>query len=90
MVIDFERIKDVSDVSGTGNVADGVIFDDGQVVVHWLGTHSSINVYSSLKDVECFNCCKCFSKPSGVLSNIAGIICTIINLFQSFQSFQFS
>lgn len=48
----FERIKDVSGTSGCGNVADGVVFDDGQVVVHWLGEHSSVNVYHSLCDVE--------------------------------------
>lgn len=31
------RDTDVSGVSGTGHVADGVIFSDGHAAVHWLG-----------------------------------------------------
>jgi len=31
------RDTDISGVSGTGHVADGVIFSDGQAAVHWLG-----------------------------------------------------
>lgn len=31
------RDNDVSGVSGTGHVADGVIFSDGHAAVHWLG-----------------------------------------------------
>lgn len=31
------RDVDVSDVSGTGHVADGVIFSDGEAAVHFLG-----------------------------------------------------
>lgn len=31
------RDQDVSGVSGTGHVADGVIFSDGHAAVHWLG-----------------------------------------------------
>jgi len=48
----FERIHDVSGTSGCGRVADGVVFDDGQTVVHWFGKHSSVNVYHSFSDVE--------------------------------------
>jgi hypothetical protein len=31
------RDVDVSEVSGTGHVADGVVFSDGEAAVHWLG-----------------------------------------------------
>lgn len=49
----FERTQDISGVSGTGNVAEGCLFlDTGQVVVHWLGSHGSINIYNSMEDVE--------------------------------------
>lgn len=48
----FLRIEDISHTSGCGVIADGVIFDDGKVVVHWIGEHSCINIYQSLKDVE--------------------------------------
>lgn len=47
----FERAKDVSGISGCGIVACGVLFDDGQVAVHWTGAHSSINIYKSMDDV---------------------------------------
>ncbi|SCK20254.1 hypothetical protein YUYDRAFT_02108 [Streptomyces sp. ScaeMP-e48] len=33
----LRRDTDVSGVSGTGHVADGVIFSDGHAAVHWLG-----------------------------------------------------
>jgi hypothetical protein len=49
----FERLEDASGVSGCGIVAEGCLFiDTGEVVVHWLGAHSSINIYHSLEDVK--------------------------------------
>ncbi|MEU2402788.1 hypothetical protein ABZ609_00380 [Streptomyces rubiginosohelvolus] len=33
----LHRDTDVSGVSGTGHVADGVVFSDGHAAVHWLG-----------------------------------------------------
>lgn len=48
----FIREKDASGVSGVGKVAEGCLFQDtGQVVVHWLGEHSCINIYQSIDDV---------------------------------------
>lgn len=44
----LERKQDISGVSGCGNVADGVIFGDGQVALHWYGENSSINIYRSV------------------------------------------
>jgi len=49
----FERLEDASGVSGCGKVAEGCLFTDtGEVVIHWLGTHGSINVYHSIDDVN--------------------------------------
>lgn len=49
----FERFEDASGISGAGRVAEGCLFTDtGEVVVHWLGEHSSLNIYHSIDDVE--------------------------------------
>jgi len=47
----FERNEDKSGVSGCGRVATGVMFDDGQIALHWEGLHSSINIYHSIEDL---------------------------------------
>ena len=47
----FERVKDISGVSGCGKVAEGCLFDTGEAVVHWLGKYGSINLYHSIDDV---------------------------------------
>lgn len=44
----LHRITDVSGVSGTGSVAHGVQFADGQVVIRWLGETPSTVVWDSL------------------------------------------
>jgi hypothetical protein len=44
------RHQDVTGVSGTGTVAHGVQFADGQVVIRWLGTSPSTVVWNSLGD----------------------------------------
>lgn len=48
----LERQQDISGISGCGLVAEGVIFEDGQAVLHWRGEHSCTNVYRSIEDVE--------------------------------------
>lgn len=49
----LERDVDVSGVSGTGVVAEGVEFSDDAVVVRWVtGEHRSTVVWSSITDVE--------------------------------------
>lgn len=45
------RDRDISGVSGTGRVAEGVEFHDGQVCLSWYGKHHVIGVYPSIKDV---------------------------------------
>jgi hypothetical protein len=44
------RDKDVSGVSGTGAVAEGVQFGDGVVVLRWRGEHASTVVWASIDD----------------------------------------
>lgn len=46
---EFHRDADVSGVSGTGVVADGIVFDDGTAVVHWRGDHRSTVVWRSIE-----------------------------------------
>jgi hypothetical protein len=44
------RRTDVTGVSGTGIVAEGVQFADGVVVLRWLGEHASTVIWASLDD----------------------------------------
>lgn len=46
------RTVDVSGVSGTGHVADGVLFDDGKVVTRWRGAIAQTCVWDSFEHVE--------------------------------------
>ncbi|MFI7125949.1 hypothetical protein ACIBQ1_09665 [Nonomuraea sp. NPDC050153] len=46
------RDVDVSGVSGTGVVADGVIWPDGSVSVRWRGEHPSIVFWRSVESVK--------------------------------------
>ena len=48
----LERIEDASGVSGIGKVAEGVVFDDGSVVLRWLTRVKSTVLFESVKDVE--------------------------------------
>jgi hypothetical protein len=45
------RKEDVSGVSGTGIVAEGVEFHDGQVVISWFGSYHSLEVHPSVAQV---------------------------------------
>lgn len=55
------RNADETGVSGTGRVLDGVVFDDGVVVVHWRGRLRSTAVYP---DFETFRAIHIDSHPS--------------------------
>lgn len=39
-------------MSGVGIVAVGCVFENGEVVLHWLGEHSSTTIYRSISDCE--------------------------------------
>ena len=45
------RDEDESGVSGTGHVADGVIWHDGTCAVHWRTEHTSTTVYKDFGTV---------------------------------------
>jgi len=45
------RDRDVSGVSGTGRVAEGVVFVGGKTVVYWLSDTPSINIYGSVEEM---------------------------------------
>lgn len=47
----LDREVDISGVSGTGIVCEGVEFSDGQVVIQWLTDLSSIAVYKCIDDL---------------------------------------
>lgn len=48
----LERSQDVSGVSGTGRVAEGVKFSDGKVAVRWPNAHGSTTTWNSIEDAE--------------------------------------
>lgn len=48
----LNRREDVSHVSGTGIVAEGLEFHDGQVVISWLGVYHSVEVWPSIVAAE--------------------------------------
>jgi len=46
------RLEDVSGVSGTGVVAEGVAFSTGKVVLSWCSEYRSVTVFDSVSDLE--------------------------------------
>lgn len=50
------RDRDVVGVSGTGCVADGVVWQSGKVSMHWRGQHGSITVYDNLDSAIAVHC----------------------------------
>lgn len=44
----LNRKVDVSGISGTGKVAEGVEFDDGQCVLKWFGPLSNVEIAGSM------------------------------------------
>jgi hypothetical protein len=51
-LFELQRDRDVSGVSGTGAVAEGVEFSDGTAALRWISAHRSTAVYASMADVE--------------------------------------
>jgi hypothetical protein len=46
------RTEDESGISGTGQVAEGVLFSNGWVALCWLSQRASVALYASMDDVE--------------------------------------
>lgn len=45
------RHKDITGISGTGHVANGVQFSDGTVVMRWLGQNATTVIHKSMATV---------------------------------------
>ena len=48
----LQRTQDESGISGTGRIAQGVIFDNGKVALTWLSDTPSTGIYDSIGDVR--------------------------------------
>lgn len=48
---DLVRLHDETGISGTGKVAEGVVFMDGTTALRWLTKHRSTVVYESAREV---------------------------------------
>lgn len=48
----LDRDEDATGTSGTGVVAEGVQFSNGQVVIHWLSQLEAVNVYANAMVLE--------------------------------------
>ena len=48
----LKRVEDESGISGTGRIAQGVIFDNGKVALTWLSDTPSTGIYDSIGDVR--------------------------------------
>lgn len=48
----FVRNEDVSGVSGTGIVFEGVVFEDGTVAIRWLSKLKTTAIYASIEELE--------------------------------------
>lgn len=48
----LNRKKDVNGISGTGIVAEGVVFSDGKVAMRWLSETASTIIYDSIEHVK--------------------------------------
>lgn len=48
----LQRAEDYTGTSGTGIVAEGVEFSNGQVAIHWISQLESVNVYANTKVLE--------------------------------------
>lgn len=48
----LHRAEDDSGISGTGRIAQGVIFDNGKVALTWLSEHPSVAMYDNIGDVR--------------------------------------
>lgn len=47
----LKRIKDISGISGTGYVAEGICFSDGSVVIRWTTNTPTFVIFDSIIDL---------------------------------------
>lgn len=54
-IFQLDRVKDISGVSGTGLVAEGIEFEDRQVVLRWYNT-GAITIFRNIQDCRKVHC----------------------------------
>ena len=47
----LNRLEDVSGISGTGPVAEGIVLHDGRVVLCWYGPYKTIEFVQDLETI---------------------------------------
>ena len=52
----LKRTVDVTGISGTGIVAEGVIFSNGKCSMSWRSKTTSTVIYDSLEDIQKIHC----------------------------------
>ena len=50
-LFELRRSVDETGVSGTGTIAQGVVFDNGWCALTWMTKHTSVAFYTSIDDV---------------------------------------
>lgn len=48
----LDRRQDETGVSGTGFVAEGILFDNGKCALAWLSSCRSVTVFDNIAEVE--------------------------------------
>lgn len=48
----LNREEDVSGVSGTGRIAEGVLLNNGWVALEWNSPHKCVEIWQSLAEME--------------------------------------
>lgn len=48
----LNRIEDETGISGTGKIAEGVVFTTGQCVLNWLTANRSVAFYENIETLE--------------------------------------
>lgn len=48
----LNRREDATGTSGTGIVAEGIEFSNGQIAIHWISQLESVNVYANAKVLD--------------------------------------
>jgi hypothetical protein len=49
---ELHRDEDATGVSGTGVVAEGVVFQNGKIAMAWLTKHKSMTIYDDMETLE--------------------------------------
>ena len=49
---ELHRHEDETGISGTGVVAEGVVFKNGKIAMAWLSRHASLTIYDNMAAVE--------------------------------------